>query len=456
MTSRLRGLPSVDRVLSHPRLAELLQQYVRGVVVDAVRDQLEAARRAAAAGGPVPTAAEVAEAVASQTATQASRWPEPVINATGVILHTNLGRAPLSEESLEAVAAAARGYSNLELDLEEGRRGSRQQALAPLLAWLTGAEHALVVNNNAGAVLLGLAAVASGRQVLVSRSEAVEIGGGFRVPDVLRQSGAELVEVGTTNRTYASDYADALSAETGALLVVHRSNFRVVGFTHQPTLAELVELTRPHGLPVLHDLGSGALLDTTAFGLGHEPMPQESLAAGADLVFFSGDKLLGGPQAGIVVGRRELVQRLAGHPLARALRADKLTLAALHATLLHYLRGEVVERIPAWRMIAAPVEHLEERARSWAEALGASAEVRAGSSTLGGGSLPGEVMETRLLSIDGARFPGGADALSRALREWRTPVVVRIEDERVLVDPRTVLPEQGPELLAALSAVVAG
>ncbi len=455
MTSRLRGLPSVDRVLSHPRLAELLRQYVRDAVVDAVRDQLEAARRAAAAGGPVPTVAEVVEAVASQTAAQASRWPQPVINATGVILHTNLGRAPLSEESLDAVAAAARGYSNLEMDLDEGRRGSRQQALAPLLARLTGAEDALVVNNNAGAVLLGLAAIASGQQVLVSRSEAVEIGGGFRVPDVLRQSGAKLVEVGTTNRTYARDYTDALTAKTGALLVVHRSNFRVVGFTHQPTLAELVELARPHGLPVLHDLGSGALLDTSAFGLGHEPMPQESLAAGVDLVFFSGDKLLGGPQAGIAVGQRELVRRLAAHPLARALRADKLTLAALHATLLHYLRGEVVERIPAWRMIAAPAERLRERARSWAEVLGSSAEVTAGSSTLGGGSLPGEVMETWLLGVDGAAFRGGAEGLRRALREWRTPVVVRIEEERVLVDPRTVLPEQEPELLAALSAVLA-
>ena len=331
MTSRLRDLPSVDRVLAHPGLAELLQHYLRGAVVDAVRDQLDAARKAAADGAPVPTADQVAEAVASQIEAQASPWPAPAINATGVVLHTNLGRAPLSKQSLEAVAAAARGYSNLELDLEEGRRGSRQQALAPLLRRLTGAEDALVVNNNAGAMLLGLAAIASGRQVLVSRSEAVEIGGGFRVPDVLRQSGAQLVEVGTTNRTYARDYANALSAETGALLVVHRSNFKVVGFTHQPELAELVELAKSHGLPVLHDIGSGALLDTAEFGLAHEPMPQESLAAGADLVFFSGDKLLGGPQAGIVVGSRGSVQRLSAHPLARAMRADKLTLAALHA-----------------------------------------------------------------------------------------------------------------------------
>ena len=451
MTSRYRGLPSVDKVLSRPALAGLLHEYLREAVVDSVRAELKAARQAVADGGAVATADEVAEAVAAQARRMWSPWPVPVINATGVVLHTNLGRAPLSSESLQAMAATAQGYSSLELDLEEGHRGSRQEAVASLVQRLTGAEGALVVNNNAGAVLLGLAAVAAGRPVVVSRGEAVEIGGGFRVPDVLRQSGAQLVEVGTTNRTYASDYAEAISGETAALLVVHRSNFSIVGFTHQPALAELVELARSRHLPLLHDLGSGALLDTAAFGLAHEHMPQESLAAGADLVFFSGDKLLGGPQAGIVVGQRTLVEQLARHPLARALRIDKLSLAALHATLLHYLKGQAVSHIPVWRMVATSVEELEKRARSWARALGPPVQVEPGSSTLGGGSLPGELLDSWLLSIDAARMAGGAQGLARSLRLHAPPVVVRIEEERVLLDVRTVLPEQGSQLRKAVS-----
>jgi L-seryl-tRNA(Ser) seleniumtransferase len=297
--------------------------------------------------------------------------------------------------------------------------------------------------------MLGLAAVAAGKQVIVSRGEAVEIGGGFRIPDVLRQSGAELVEVGTTNRTYVQDYENALTERTGAILAVHASNFRVVGFTHAPTIEELVELGRRRGIPVLHDLGSGCLLDTTGFGLTKEPMPQDSIAAGVGLAFFSGDKMLGGPQAGIVAGSKELVGKVARHPLARAVRMDKLSMAALAATLLHYIRGEAADKVPIWRMISTPLEDLDLRAQRWRDALGGSATVVDGASTIGGGSLPGETLPTRLLRLrpSGA---GGAEALAARLRRTDPPVVGRIEDDRLLLDPRTVLPDEDAALLAAL------
>ena len=396
----------------------------------------------------------MAQDVAKATQQSEADWPVHVLNATGVILHTNLGRAPLSRESIRAAAAASEGYSTLELDLEDGKRGSRYGAVARLLRRLTGAEDAVAVNNNAGAMLLGLAAVAAGREVIVSRGEASEIGGGFRIPDVLVQSGARLVEVGTVNRTYATDYERAITEQTAALLVVHRSNFRVTGFTHEPSLADIAAVGAAHGVPVLHDLGSGALLDTAQFGIGHETMPQESLAAGADLVFFSGDKLLGGPQAGLAAGRADLVAALRAHPLARALRADKLTLAALHRTLLHYIRGDAMQQIPVWRMISASREDLGERAKVVAERIGGRASVVDGSSRLGGGSLPTDELPSRLVSMD-ASSVGGPDELARRLRAGSPPVVARIEDERLLLDLRTIPPERDAELAEAVSAALA-
>jgi L-seryl-tRNA(Ser) seleniumtransferase len=339
--------------------------------------------------------------------------------------------------------------------LEQGRRGSRYDAVAALLQQLTGAEAALAVNNNAGAMLLGLAAVAQGREVIVSRGESAEIGGGFRIPDVLVQSGARLVEVGTVNRTYAHDYAQAITPDTAAILVVHRSNFQVVGFTAQPSLSELATVAVERGVPLLHDLGSGALLDTAAYHLGHEPTPQESIATGVALAFFSGDKLLGGPQAGIVVGKNDLVQRLARHPLTRALRADKMTLAALHATLLHYLKGEAEDQVPIWRMIAATAEELEGRARSWADQVGTGAEVAQGESTLGAGSLPGNVLPTWLLRVGSSRLADGPEGLARSLRLGSPPVMVRIEDGHVLLDPRTVPPDEDASLVEAVRQALA-
>ena len=450
-----RSLPAVSDVLEQPAVAALLAEgYPREILTASVRERIADARAAVARGATPPTAEEVAREVSGVIKGGEAGWPAPVLNATGVILHTNLGRAPLSVESLHATAAAAEGYSTLELNLDDGKRGSRYAAVAQLLHRLTGAEDAVAVNNNAGAMLLGLAALAAGGDVIVSRGEASEIGGGFRIPDVLAQSGARLVEVGTVNRTYASDYERAITEQTAALLVVHRSNFRVVGFTHEPSLESIAAVGAANGVPVLHDLGSGALLDTAQFGIGHEPMPQESLAAGADLVFFSGDKLLGGPQAGLAAGRAGLVAALRSHPLARALRADKLTLAALHRTLLHYVRGEAMEKVPVWRMIAATEESLGVRAQAVAQRVGASATVVEGASRLGGGSLPSDELPTRLVCIDPSTT-GGADELARRLRAGSPAVMGRIEGERVLLDPRTVPPERDAELAAAVSAALA-
>ena len=451
---RYRRLPSVDRILARPEIRDLLQVYGRESVVALVRRQLEESRQAITGGGTAATLDALVDVVVNRARKEWQAWPRRVINATGVILHTNLGRAPLSSEATHAALDAAKGYTNLEFDLSEGKRGSRQAHVASLLCQLTGAEAALVVNNNAFAVLLGLAALASGKEVVVSRGEAVEIGGGFRIPGVMAQSGATLVEVGTTNRTYVADYEQAVTENTAALLKVHASNFRVSGFTHEATLQEMVALGQRRGIPVLHDLGSGCLLDSARFGLTHEPMPQESIASGCDLAFFSGDKLLGGPQAGIVVGREELVQRLQRHPLARAIRMDKMSLAALTATLLHYLKEEATEAIPIWRMIATSTPALKRRAQRWKRAMGDRATLMEGLSTIGGGSLPGETLPTWLLALSPAGIPGAADGLAKRLRDSDPPIIGRIEDEKVLLDPRTVLPEEEKELLRGVKEVL--
>ena len=452
---QLRNLPSVDAVLAQPAAAELLAVYRRDWVVRLVRQSLEQARTSVRQGGAPPAAEGVAASVVRQVEDMLAPAPQRVINATGVVIHTNLGRAPLSRAAIQAAKDAALGYSDLELDITTGRRGSRQAHLQALCRELTGAEAALVVNNNASAVLLGLSALAAGKEVIVSRGEAVEIGGGFRIPDVLRQSGAYLVDVGTTNRTYARDYADAITDNTGAMVKAHASNFRVEGFTAEVSPAELVELGHRRGVPVLHDVGSGCLLDCEKYGLAHEPTPQESVAAGVGLTLFSGDKLLGGPQAGIVVGDRDLVQQLERHPLARAFRIDKLSLAGLTATLTHYLKQEEEQEIPIWRMISATPETVKDRAKAWVSRLEAPAEVIATRSAIGGGSLPGETLPTWAVALDCGASGGGAEAMMRRLRESTPPIIARIENEKVLLDPRTVLPEEEELLLAVLARAVA-
>ncbi len=445
----LRKLPSVDRLLREEAIRALVEEHGHDLTVEAVRQALDLARQGILAGGACPPTEELVEMARASLQALLRPTLRPVINATGVIIHTNLGRAPLSAEARAAMEAAARGYSNLEYDLEVGQRGSRYVHAEELLCRLTGAEAALVVNNNAGAVLLILSALARGGEVIISRGQLVEIGGGFRIPDVMRQSGARLVEVGTTNRTYLKDYEEAIGEDTALLMRVHRSNFRLTGFVHEPSLGELVELGKKYGLDVVDDLGSGALLDTSLYGLAHEPTMQESIAQGAALVSASGDKLLGGPQAGIIVGRGDLVARLKRHPLTRALRVDKTTLAGLQATLLHYLKGEAQEKIPIWRMIATPLEAIQERAEAWAERLreaGAAASVVDGRSAVGGGSLPGETLPTKLVAIE-ADSP---DELARRLRLGDPPVIGRIEGDRLLLDPRTVLEGEDELLLEAV------
>lgn len=445
----LRSLPSVDALLQDHTLRDLEQRYGHTLVVEACRESLAAARKSILAGGQPPMPALIVDDIYTRVERSVQPSLLPVINATGVIIHTNLGRAPLSEETIAAMRGAAQGYSNLEYDLERGERGSRHAHAEALITRLTGAPAALVVNNNAGAVLLMLSALAQGREVIISRGQLVEIGGGFRVPDVMRQSGAALVEVGTTNRTRIDDYSRAVTDRTAMLLRVHSSNFRIIGFTEQASLEELVSVKRERGLLVADDLGSGALLDTSAFGLGHEPMPQESLAAGADVVSISGDKLLGGPQAGIILGSKDLVDKLKRHPLTRALRVDKTTLAGLQATFLHYLKNEATKKIPIWKMIAAKPEDLEGRARGWAERLrGVPFETAIvdTESTIGGGSLPGETLPTRALALS---VPS-PDEFAARLRALARPVVARIEENRVIFDPRTVLPNEDEALLAGI------
>ncbi len=446
-----RTLPSVDRLLAHPALRAAIAANGRELAVNAARAALDDARARIQAGQASPTLISLAADVAQRLEELTAGTLYPVINATGVIIHTNLGRAPLSAAARSAMDAVAGGYSNLEYDLEAGERGSRYLHAERLLCQLTGAEAALAVNNNAGAVFLALTALAQGRPVVISRGQLVEIGGGFRIPDVMRQSGARLIEVGTTNRTHRRDFEAAINEETALLLRVHSSNFKQIGFVSEVSLAEMVELAHARGIPVLDDLGSGSLLDTSRFGLAPEPMVQASVAAGADLVTFSGDKLLGGPQAGLIVGRAELVGRLRHHPLARALRVDKSTLAALQATLLHYLRREAEREVPIWRMIATPLQALEARAAAWAGRLqeqGIPATVVAASSTVGGGSLPGETLPTRALALAHQNL----DGLAKALRQGRPAVVGRIADGLLLLDPRTVLPETDATLIQALIA----
>ncbi|HKI90946.1 MAG TPA: L-seryl-tRNA(Sec) selenium transferase [Gaiellaceae bacterium] len=425
----LRDLPSVD---------ELARAAGDPLAVDAARAVLARARDEIRAGAePGDIAARLRDELATARAPSLRR----VLNATGVLVHTNLGRAPLPEEALARVVDAARGYSNLELDLGEGVRGSRQDHLAAILHRLTGAEAALVVNNNAGAVLLALAALAEGREVIVSRGELIEIGDGFRIPDVLARSGARLVEVGTTNRTRAADYERALGDETALLLRVHQSNFRVVGFTELPRLEELAAVARRRGVPLVDDLGSGALQPRDTLSLGdREPSARESLAAGADLVCFSGDKLLGGPQAGIVVGRADLVEKLRRHPLQRALRIDKLSLAALEGTLLLHL--DAPERIPVLRMLAQEPAAVRARAGRLATATGGEVEETIG--RVGGGALPLAELPSFACSLD--------ESLAAPLRAGEPPVVGIVRDGRLLLDCLTLTDAEAGEVEAAVAA----
>ena len=449
-----RRPPSVERLLAvvRPRLAEPIpaRQAVLGVareIVDAERASLLANGRAAPR-----SLDELADAVVSRLAAIEASWSAdltPVINATGVIVHTNLGRAPWPVEAIEAARAAAAEPLLLELDRATGRRGRRYRAAEELLVALTGAEDALVTNNNAAAVALAVGLAGRGRGVAVSRGELVEIGGGVRIPEIVRRAGARLVEVGTTNRTHVEDFEEPLASGRARLVLrVHRSNFRIEGFTQDPEPVALAALVHAHGAILVDDLGSGALLDTATYGLAHEPMPAERLAAGADLVTFSGDKLVGGPQAGLIVGRADLIGRIRRDPLARATRPDKVTLAAVAATLALYRAGRAASAIPVWRMIAAPANELRDRAEALATAAGGGAPMQL-ESTVGGGSLPGESLPSW-----GVSLPGRPETVLTALRRGSPSVVGRIVDGSAVLDLRTVEPERDRDLAVAVRRAI--
>jgi L-seryl-tRNA(Ser) seleniumtransferase len=446
----LRALPSVDRLLRTNDGEIFVAKYGRLLTVESLRQVLENKREAILTAQDEIIAEPVLLAdVQTLLEKKIQLSLKAVINASGVVIHTNLGRAPIGEEILRAAQSIGAGYSNLEYDLSQGKRGSRAVHAEELLKDLTGAEAALVVNNNAAAILLMLAALCQGQEVLISRGQLIEIGGGFRLPDIMAASGVELVEVGATNRTHIADYERAIGPKTAAILVAHHSNFKIIGFSEEPALGIIAKLAHEHGLLLLYDQGSGALLNTESFGLTEEPTVSKGLDAGADLVAFSGDKLLGGPQAGILCGRKRLVETLRNHPLARAVRADKLGLAVLSSTLVSYLTGSAVEEIPVWQMISRPLLEIEDTANRWAAIFQKNnlpAKVVDGESTIGGGSLPGATLPTKLVALD----HDNVESLAAILRKTEPPVVSRIGNNLLLLDPRTVLPGQESTLISAV------
>ena len=459
-----RALPSVDELLRLPAVAALLESGGHGAVTAAARAVLERLREQIAAGNLDEHALEIAlaalpEAIERELRRSMQYSLRSLINATGVVLHTNLGRAPLSQAAIDHIREIAGTYSNLEFDIAAGERGKRDVHIERLFTRLFAEQSAgrelrtVVVNNNAAAVLITLNTLAEGGEVIVSRGELVEIGGSFRIPEVMAKSGAVLREVGTTNRTRVADYERAINERTRMLLRVHRSNFQIVGFTEQPSLAELAELGRKRNIPVVEDLGSGALFDLRNMGIEHEPGVSDSLAAGADIITYSGDKLLGGPQAGLITGRADLVARIRANPLFRALRVDKLTYAALEATLLAYVHQQY-EAIPAMRMISARAEEISARAEAFIARLqsaeGLECRLVDGESVTGGGAAPGATLRTRLIACTSREH--SADELAQRLRLGEPPVVARVEEGRVLLDLRTVFPEQEPQLIEAVRA----
>jgi len=458
--SQLSNLPSVEMLLKNA--PHLIEKFGRPLTLDTLRQTLGATR--ARLKADPETGLPSNDQILAETESHLLSITKPtllhLINATGVILHTNLGRAPLSNATIKAMSDAALNYSNLEFDLSTGKRGSRLIHAEAILQKLLNVEAALIVNNNASAVLLVLSALANKKQVVIPRSQLVEIGGGFRVPDVMKQSGAKLTEIGTTNKVRISDYEEALNirlsdsssvAKNSVALIMraHRSNFKIVGFTEEPELKDVVKVAHKANVIVVDDLGSGALIDTAKYGFAHEPTVQESLAAGADIVCFSGDKLLGGPQAGIIVGKKDLLDKIKKHPLARAVRADKTCLAGITATLTHYLIDEAVREIPIVKMMSLTLDQIKVRAEAWREALGAG-EVIKSESTVGGGSLPEESVPTFVLALK-VKSP---DKFLKRLREANPPVVARVDADKILLDPRTVFEEQDMSLIFALRSLL--
>jgi L-seryl-tRNA(Ser) seleniumtransferase len=457
----LRKIPSVSELLESPPLKALVDRINHNAVVSAVRTVLDEMRtevQTAAAEMTLPNVPDLAERIARRIMESETPLLKPVINATGILLHTGLGRSPLADEAIAEMTAVARDYASVEMDLATGRRSRRSLAVENLLKELTGAEAALVVNNNAGATMLTLAALAATREVIVSRGQLIEIGGSYRLPEVMAASGAVLREVGSTNKTHLADYARAIGEQTAVLLLVHPSNFVVVGFTESVELPALVDLGRKHKLPVIHDIGSGALVDFNQFGFRGEPMAKESIRDGADVVLFSGDKLLGGPQCGIIAGRKTLVEKIERHPLARALRVDKITLAALAATLRLYRDPEKARlSVPLLHLLTTSVENLKNRAERLAPQMAAvktlvsSADAISEVTYLGGGSIPTQQLPTWCVALKPASW--SVDRLAGALRTGTPGVVGRVREDRLLLDLRSVFPRQDAEMLCALESL---
>jgi L-seryl-tRNA(Ser) seleniumtransferase len=463
MSNVLRNIPSVNELLESPPLRKVVERANRNVVISGVRrflDNLRSEVQNATADIKVPGAGELAERIAQWITTEDASNLRPVINATGVLLHTGLGRAPLAESAIHAIAAVAGGYASVEVDVASGERSQRVRDAERRLKDLTGAEAAVVVNNNAGATMLTLAALAAGREVIVSRGQLVEIGGSYRLPEVMEFSGAKLKEVGTTNKTRIEDYRAAIRQETAALMRVHASNYAIVGFTEQASLAELVELGAKRNLPVIDDIGSGALEDFASHGLTGEPVAAESIKAGADVVLFSGDKLLGGPQCGIIIGKTTLVERISKHPLMRALRVDKITLAALVETLrLHQDREAAEQSLPLLALLSTSPANLRNRAERMTPQLAASPAVRSAepieqSTYLGGGSLPSQQIPTWCVALEPAR--GSVDALAATLRNGSPSIFGRIQKDRLLLDLRSVFPRQDIQIVDVVQRLEGG
>lgn len=446
--NELRKLPSVEKIVQDPESEEWFGKYGRDQTIRAIRESLEFFRSEIKSGKNAPDQLEILKQIDTILSGRFSPTLIPVINATGVVLHTNLGRAPLSHETILAMQSLGSNYSTLEFNLSTGKRGSRSAHAEEILKQLTGAEAAIIVNNNAAAVLLVLSALANRRNVVIARSQLIEIGGGFRIPDVMKQSGAKLKEVGTTNRVRVSDYETALQESAALVMRAHHSNFKIMGFTQEPNLREIVEISHQYGVPVMDDLGSGTFLNTSEFGLSHEPTIFDSIQADADIISFSGDKLLGGPQAGIIIGKKVLIQKIKNHPLARAIRPDKICLAGLTATLTHYLRNEAVEKIPVWQMISRTNSSLETQAKSWQQKLKLG-DVTPALSTIGGGSLPEETLPTFVLAVQHPK----PDLIMNRLRSLDYPIIARLEDNKILFDPRTVLPEQESAFILGLKKI---
>ncbi len=466
----LRELPAVDRLLNEPAVVEVLQSTSRRLVLQAVQETVNNYRQSINTNrgdqefldnidiSPAGLAVEAADLARGKTRPSI----RPVINASGVVIHTNLGRSPLAPAAAEALTDIAVHYNNLEFNLDTGRRGSRQAHLEEIICDLTGAEAAAVFNNNAAAVFMVLNTLASGRQVVVSRGELVEIGGSFRIPDIMASSGASMVEVGTTNKTYRRDYESAINDTSAALLKVHTSNYQMIGFTASVSTAEMAELAHDRGLIMIEDLGSGVLIDPAKYGLPAEPRVQDSIAAGADLVTFSGDKMLGGPQAGIVIGRKDLIQSIKANQLARTMRVDKFTVAALEATArLYYDEEKAVREIPVWRMLTASANYLQRRADNLAQRFGdifgaENITIIPGISRVGGGAMPNAELPTSLIAVRLSSGHGSPEQFAEKLRRGTPPVILRLQQESLIFDPRTIFEEQEEALITALKKVLSG